>query len=83
MKFKFPNLFEPLARRARRLIKDHPETRSLERKRARLERDFASGKITASHRRDVKKLLGLRRRRLLNRAAYQILRGEPMPGVVK
>jgi len=64
--------FSKLERKARAVVKDTSEMRALNRKRAMVDKQFAACKISKSQKDDLKSLLRLRRRHLVNRAMYKI-----------
>jgi len=65
--------FITLERKARAAIKNRPEFRRLERKKMSIEKSLAGGKVSKSQAGVLRKLIGLRRRRLVNREIHGLL----------
>ncbi len=65
--------FTTLERKARAAIKNRPEFRRLERKKLSIEKNLAGGKVSKVQAGVLRKLIGLRRRRLVNREIYGLL----------
>jgi hypothetical protein len=72
MKMKFKRL-ESLERKARASIKNKPEFRRLDLKKRAIEKGLAAGIYSRRLAAELKSLLRLRRRRLLNRELYHLI----------
>jgi hypothetical protein len=60
-------------KKARSLMKKLPQFRQLQRQKLALEKRLAAGKISERMATDLKRLVGLRVKRLLNRQMYKLL----------
>ena len=65
--------FSTLERKARSVIKTRPEFRQLEKRKTRVAKGLASGKLLQPQATALRKLICLRRRRLVNRELYSLL----------
>lgn len=68
--------FSTLERKARAAVKSSPHGRLLERKKLATEKGLAAGKYSRRQAADLKSLLRLRRKRLLNREIYKSMRAK-------
>jgi hypothetical protein len=68
--------FSTLERNARAAIKTRPEFRQLERKKTSVATRLVSGEISRPHAKELRKLICLRHRRLVNRELFGLLRAD-------